>query len=156
MSYLVYLAGGMEKTQDGRSWRIEATSKLKRYNMQSWDPYKEESEIVDFSYVKNLINTKDREKNFEEFKEVMSKIVKYDLSVVRDQSDVLLVRFDESVLKGAGTKAEISVATLYNKPVHIWLDGLKMNRVPTWCLGCFDTISYSLDDTILNLVKYAQ
>ena len=154
MPRLVYLAGGMEYARDGRSWREEATDKLKAGGYGSWDPYVEELDIFKSIKIQEFFKYGNKVKEFTKYRDIMHRLIKHDLGTIKDDADMVLVRFDASTLKGAGTKAEISVATLFDKPVHVWLDELSLNEIPSWCLGSFNTVSYTLDDAIKRLKEY--
>lgn len=154
MPKLVYLAGGMEYAEDGKSWRKEAAIKLAKRGFDSWDPYVEESKFFDSNEIQEFIKNGDKEKDFIKFRSLMNMLLKHDLKIVRDVADIVLVRFDKSVLSGGGTKSELSIASLYNKPAHVWLCGLSLREVPTWCIGSFSTVSYTLDETIEVLSNY--
>jgi len=155
MSKYIYLAGGMEKSIDGKEWREKAQRVLEGLGHKIFNPYDEEPRIFgDQGPVYDLIYRYDKEKDYRKYNEVMSDIVRYDLGKIRDEITDILVRFDESVLLGAGTYAEISLAHLLDKPVHCYLYGIGIRRVPAWAIGCFTTIGYNLDEALDNLVKY--
>ena len=156
MDKLVYLAGGMEYVQDGKSWREEAETKLKAVGYSSWNPYKEETQVFNNKKIQEFVKNGDKLLQFTQFRDIMRKLIKLDLGTIKDDADVVLVKFDASTLKGAGTKAEISVATLFNKPVHVWLDGLSLREIPSWCLGSFNTVSSTLDEAIERLKDYEE
>ena len=152
MGFLVYLAGGMEYAKDGRTWRTTASTKLKRKDIETWDPYIEEKKLSltkEISFLKEC----DKEKHFERINKFIKGLVYLDLSTVEKKADVLLVKYDKSVIRGAGTHAEISLATYKNKPVHVWLSGLTLNEVPSWAIGCFTTVSSSLEDAITKVIE---
>jgi len=145
----VYLAGGMEFAKDGRSWRREAVSLLNKERIDTWEPYEEEAKMFNGKESPiDTIKSLDKEIDYLRLHKIMRTIVKTDLTVVSQEVDAILVKYDHSVLTGAGTHAEISVATLNDLPVHAWLEGLTLQEIPTWAIGCFDTISYSLRDAI--------
>lgn len=150
MSILVYLAGGMEHAQDGMSWRSTAEKELQKLDIKAWNPYKEEKKLFDFD-IPTFIKTHDKVKDYDAFNKVMHKIVTTDLGVISEEADAVLVKYDPSVVKGAGTHAEISLATYLGKPVHAWLDGMDKKDIPMWSIGCFTTISSSLEEAIKKI-----
>lgn len=150
----VYLAGGMEYAPDGKSWRDQAVEVLKQHNIRAWEPYKEEAKIFKGKEAPvNMIKKLDKHDDFESLHIIMRRIVRLDLEVVSTEIDAVLVKYDPSVLRGAGTHAEISVATFLGVPVHAWLDNLTLREVPTWAIGCFDTVSYTFSDAIQNITR---
>ena len=153
MSKKVYLAGGMEFAEDGKSWRNQSVIELARAGIDTWEPYEEEAKMFDeHESPVNIIKLLDKEKDYLRLHQMMHTIVCMDLKVVSEEVDALMVKYDQSVLKGAGTHAEISVATMNTIPVHAWIDGLTLQEIPTWAIGCFSTISFTFEETI-NKIK---
>lgn len=152
--YKVYLAGGMEYATNGEGWRKRAEKELYYYGISVWNPYASEEEtlknmLLSPEYVKSL----DKEEDYIIVSKAMSKIVKTDLDVIANGVDAVLVKYDRAVLRGAGTHAEISLAHYINKPVHVWLDGFTLRNVPYWALGCFSSLSYTLEDAVKEVLK---
>jgi len=147
---VIYLAGGMEHAEDGISWRQQATKMLKPEGIYTWNPYKEEKKLFDID-IQEFIKTHDRVKDYDKFNKVMNRIVTADLDVIFNNAEAVLVKYDKSVLRGAGTHAEISFATYMNTPVHAWLDSLDLAEVPLWAIGCFSTVAFSLEDALENV-----
>jgi len=153
MSYTVYLAGGMEHANNGNIWRKEATKLLSSHNINSWDPYIQECEYFSDKSVHDKIKSLDKEKDFNKVHHIMRKIILLDFQVVLNEVDALLVCYNLSVFSGAGTQAEMSIATYVGKPVHVWLDGLGIKDIPLWILGCTTSVSTSLLGTIDNVLR---
>ncbi len=147
MSILIYLAGGMEHAENGSSWRFLATDYIEGLGFKAWNPYLEEKKIFKTD-IQKFIKSHDKAKDYNKFNEVMRKIVTTDLGVIARDVDMVLVKYDPSVLKGAGTHAEISLATYLNIPVHAWVEDLDVTDIPLWSIGCFTTISSSLSKAI--------
>jgi hypothetical protein len=137
----IYLAGGMEFSTNGAVWRKEVKDKLRGYGLSFWDPYVEEKHIFNNS---NMSPSSD----FTSLMGDMRKVVIHDLTVIRNTADLLFVKYDISVLKGAGTHSEMSFAAYFNKPVMVWLDGIPKNSIPKWAIGSMDYISYDVDKVV--------
>jgi hypothetical protein len=137
----------MEYAKNGSSWRVEATKQLNKLGIGTWNPYVEEKKLFDFD-IQTFIKLHDKKKDYNKFNEVMRKIVTTDLGVIAKDVDMVLVKYDKSVLRGAGTHAEISMATYLNKPVHVWVEDLEIENIPLWSIGCFTTLSTSLEEAI--------
>ncbi len=155
MSKTVYLAGGMEFTEDGKSWRDKTVAVLKEKGIASWDPYEEEAKIFE-AHVQpsDLIKTLDKVDDFDSLTTMMKQVVCLDLGVVHNEVDALIVKYDLSVLKGAGTHAEMSMATYAGKPVHVWMrDPVELYDIPTWIMGCITTMSWDYDEVINNIME---
>ena len=154
MKPLVYLAGGMEYATDGKTWRDEASEKLSSHGIKSWDPYVQEDIIFsEDTPISLIIKSLNKEKDFKKLRTIMNRIVSLDLDTVLEEASCLLVKYDASVLRGAGTHAEMSVATWAALPVHVWLYELTLNDLPSWAIGCISTVSYSLDGAISNIIR---
>jgi len=157
MSKVVYLAGGMEYASDGKSWRDKTVKVLKEHSIASWEPYEQEAKLFNSEkQPAKLIKTLDKTKDFQELRSMMRSIVKLDLGVVRDEINALMVKYDESVLKGAGTHAEMSMAAFTGHPVFVWMPDLKMDRVPTWIIGCITFVSRDYDEVIEHVIEYTR
>lgn len=152
MSGLVYLAGGMEHAENGHGWRTLATEYLAEKGMKTWNPYTEEKTFFDFD-IQDFLKSHDKEKDYKALNEVMRRIVISDFGIILKDVGTLMVRYDKSVLGGAGTHAEISFATYLNIPVHVWLDNMELREVPLWAIGCFTTVSKSFEETVMNVVE---
>ena len=149
---LVYLAGGMEYTSNGYTWREKATELLSKNNIHTWDPCLEESKVFNNKNI-DSIKKYDKIKNYKKLNNMMKKLVVYDLNIIHDSASHLLVKYDESVKKGAGTHGEISFARYFNIPVHAWLADLNLNEVPGWAIGCFHSLSYTLEEAVDKVLK---
>lgn len=149
---VVYLCGGMEKSKDGRSWRIKATDLLSLHGFGVWNPYLEEENIK----IPNGLdmNNLDRERDFKLLNKYMRNIIVYDFNVLFNDITSVLVRLDQGVLDAAGSMSEMSFAAYLSKPVHVWLDGLNLEDLPLWLCGALNTYSYSLEGAIDNLLKW--
>lgn len=154
MSKMVYLAGGMEYASDGKSWRDKTVAVLKEHGIESWEPYEQEAKLFNTDeQPAELIKTLDKEKDFKQLWCIMNEIVHLDMGVVRNDVDALFVKYDESVLKGAGTHAEMTMAAVSNVPVHVWIPELSIQRIPTWIIGCITTIATRYEHAIDFVVK---
>lgn len=150
---LFYLAGGMEFSPDGPVWRKRASDVLRGKNIKIFNPYEEEPRLFESGPVYQLIYKLDKEKDFDKYREIMSQIIKYDLGRVANDVSGILVKVDQGVLRGAGTYAEISLAHYLGKPVHSWIHELTLRDVPAWALGCFSTVSYTLEDALDKIIN---
>jgi hypothetical protein len=120
----IYLYGAIERSDNPFQWRQEIKSKLE----PDYDVIVPTGLELppDCSFL-------DRQK-----------VIKYDI-VLKDINDVIscqefFVKIDPAVLKGAGTLSEITFATIYNKPITCWFDGISIQDAPGWIQGClYDT-----------------
>ncbi len=152
---LVYLCGAMEFADDGETWRQEAACILGDYGLDVWDPYEREAIIYNNENIR-FIKSACKKYDFIEYREIMKQIVLADLYELENYSTSLLVKYNKDVNSGAGSQAEMSLATLRSIPVHVWLDGLELTDVPGWSIGCIETVSYSLEKAINKLLECPQ
>lgn len=117
----IYLSGGMQFAQNlGAGWRLETSKKLKElgyfplditdldiaYNEQHGKPILPKKDEEPCSYKANM------RKHF----------IDTDLRLIRENSDALIVYYDESARRGAGTVSEAQYASLLNIPIFLVAD----------------------------------
>lgn len=135
-----YLSGGMEfKKHLGGPWREWFTAKLEELRHDAINPVKLES----------AEDTEDREKGFPLQERLSILKVEGELTevrkIVRDSlfrkdmwaiqlADAIVVLYDESAQKGAGTLSEAWEAFREGVPVYLVTD-FDMKDVPTWLIG---------------------
>jgi len=136
---VVYLSGGMEYSKDeGVGWRNDITPHLKSLGYRVFNPVIEQVRGLGYSVasVKDL-----KTGDFLEFREIASRIVDSDLYEVSN-SELVVCKIDDSVLKGAGTIGELTLCRYKSIPVIAWVtvDG-GPSSLPTWLLGCLSRIT---------------
>ena len=137
----VYLAGSIEGAKDeGKTWRKELSVWLENNQYEVFDPTDYDYEILKKYNVKTF-NDIGRDK----LPEVMRDIVSRDLDQVLE-SDIIIVKYDKDIQKGAGTQGEITVGACYGTPVYIWLDNIKEEELPRWIIGCATKIFSNLNE----------
>lgn len=143
-----YLSGGMEKAGEyGKVWREKATPYINSLGYSVWNPYIEERKLGVSLLKLNHLKQTDKVG----YKKMCEQIVNHDLEHLQDCS-AIICRIDESVLKGAGTYGELTVARLLNIPVYAWIDlpnGIQ--DLPAWCFGCLtDYVETNCLETFLS------
>ena len=75
--------------------------------------------------------------------------------------DCFFIQICKTTFKGMGTPSELSFAAWLGKPIVAWIDGVKLNDMPGWTLGCLDgaKLCSSLEEAIdhykkLSLVEH--
>ena len=81
-----------------------------------------------------------------------TEIIKLDLNAVVNKSDYLIVKWDESVLKGGGTHGEVTMAYWMKKPIYI-VNSLSLNDMSSWIFSCSDFIFDDFDGLKKQLIK---
>ena len=63
---------------------------------------------------------------------------------MRNKCDYIICLWDENVLKGAGTHAEVTIAYECNKPVFL-VNKLEFNDLSGWIMACSEEIFPNFD-----------
>ena len=138
-----YLSGAIEYAPDhGRAWRAAITPFLKSIGHDLYDPVQDEK--------KNL--TDEERANFREwktadlprFQETIRKIIAWDLDQIEHRTDYIVCYWDEHVLKGAGTQAELTFAHRLGIPVYL-VAAMPVERISGWILGCSTEVFSSFE-----------
>ena len=147
---LAYLSGPIENAfNDGLNWRNDITEWLeKELQHKVFNPVTETKSIIknyssgDFRLMKNT--------NPNEYKNIVRKIIKVDLEALVNNSDYLIVKWDESVFKGGGTHGEVTMAYWLRKPVFL-VNSLSMDDLSSWIYSCSEYIFDNFDDLKIKL-----
>lgn len=155
----IYLAGGMEKAEGlGAEWREAVTPFLEDLGLRVLNPVEFEPEQLKGLFPKRLpegyshwheLRHAKEVHLIERFKKYMRRIVNYDMSVVKNESDFVLCLWNDSAASGAGTHAELTMAFLHNKPVYC----LEINSLPAWAYACCSHIRSSWEDLYALLAQ---
>jgi len=149
---IAYLSGAMEFADDeGASWRNEITIWLNEtINHQSIDPVIESAKIVKENNAENYRSWKVADAN--KYARFIQLCIKNDLEIVREKADYLICLWDENVIKGAGTHAEITFAYDLKKPVYL-INKLSPKDLSGWIMACSSEIFSNFDDLKDFLIK---
>ena len=134
-----YLSGPIENAEnDGAFWRQDITLWLKNnLNHKVFNPVVETKKIIGHLNSSNFRAMKKADPI--KYKNIIRKIIKLDLEAVINDSDYLIVKWDESVLKGGGTHGEVTMAYWIKKPVFI-VNSLPLEDMSSWIFSCSDFI----------------
>jgi hypothetical protein len=142
----VYLSGGMEYAADeGRDWRqtlhIWLTENLKcevfNPNIESDKFFAREYPSIDFRVLK--------EKDIAQYATIVRQLVEIDSTEIAEQSDLVICYWDESAMRGAGTKGELTIAKYFDKPVYM-VTSMSPQEIPGWELGCTSLVFSSFHE----------
>lgn len=128
----IYLSGGMQHTPDGlgAGWRRDCAQRLKELNFFPLDIAE-----MDNAYRAahgHIFRWSDDE-NFLQLKSNIRKhFVDTDIALIRNDTDALVVLYDDSVRLGAGTISEIHEAYMMGMPVFLLNSYGSINEVPGW------------------------
>jgi len=146
MRLKAYLSGGMEYAENyGTDWRTEMESWLKNeLGHEAFNPVKASEEFLSKKYP-DVDFRSSKLSDLESHRKIAAEIVKIDSTEIILHSDYLICYYDESAQRGAGTKGELTVASIFGKPVFLVL-GLNLEIVPSWVIGCSTNILNSFED----------
>ena len=144
----IYLSGGMQFAKNlGAGWRIEASEKLKAMKYFPLDITE-----LDVAYLKEhgKMTLPDSREPIK-FKSYMRKhFIDTDLKLIKDDSDALIVYYDESARRGAGTVSEAQYAFNMNIPIFLVAEYDTIeelhNNVSGWLIALSTAYFKSFDD----------
>ena len=79
----------------------------------------------------------------------------HDCREIAERSDVVICYWDESAMRGAGTKGELTMARFFGKPVYM-VTTLPHTEIPGWVLGCTTEFFPSFDQLKTFLLASAE
>jgi hypothetical protein len=132
----VYLSGGMEYASDeGRDWRSTLQEWLEReFCCSVFNPNLESARFFAAHYP--AVNFRRlKQDNPALYKTIASGLVDLDCAEIARRTDLVICYWDESAMRGAGTKGELTMAKFFNKPVYM-VTAIPRQEIPGWVLGC--------------------
>ena len=129
-----YLSGGIEHSGDGgRGWRREIAGFLEARGDEVYDPAADQKKDLTDEEARGFRAWKKDAPD--RFRDVVRKIIAWDLGRVESQCDCILAYWDEAASRGGGTAAEITLAYRLGKPVYLVL-GMPREKASGWILAC--------------------
>lgn len=142
----IYLSGGMQHSQDlGAGWRSEVSKWLVELGYTPID-----IAAMDIAYANVHGDMYRALESHEDLLERKSNIRRHyiyaDIQLIKDHTDALIIYYDESVRRGAGTISECQIA--YDRELPIFLvNGFdNLNDIPGWLQGLTTKIFASFDE----------
>src|SRR5271157_2648233 len=127
----VYLSGGMQFTDDqGSGWRAVCAKKLTNLGFNPID-----IAALDIAYSANhgqLYRFVSDEELLQRKSNIRKHFIDADIKLVRQDSDAIIIYYDESVRRGAGTTSEVHDAFMMDIPIFLVNGYKKLNEVPGW------------------------
>lgn len=155
----VYLAGRMNRKDPHDSkWREDITPFFEKLGFEVLNPYKFEplqlkglrpGRLPESIEHWHQLRHSDDPAHVERFLKYIRRIIKYDLNLVRNEADIIVVYFDEGCRSGAGTQSEMTVAWDLGKLVYCVAD----TKLPAWARGCCEEVFSSFDELKTFLEK---
>jgi hypothetical protein len=146
---LAYLAGAIEHAPDsGSRWRANISKFLiSELQHRVFNPCLEESHILTAEEFEHFRNWKTE--NLPRFREVMHKIIQTDISMLINEVDYIICKWDKYVFPGGGTQGELTMAFWHSIPVYM-VSEIPVQDISSWILGCTTEIFKNLS----GLKKY--
>jgi hypothetical protein len=132
-------------TNEGRDWRREMHDWLTTsLQCNVFNPNEESDKHFATHYpnvdIRSLKNT-----DIVQYASIVSHLVEIDCKEIAERSDLVICYWDDSAMRGAGTKGELSIAKHFGKPVYM-VTTMKHEEIPGWILGCTSLIFSSFDE----------
>lgn len=133
-----YLSGGMEyKRNLGANWREWLTEELEKRRHDAINPVKleiAEEELDNDEPIQIRLTRLKNEGKLDEVRRLVRKVLfRKDMFGIQ-LADAIVVLYDESTRKGAGTLSEAWEAFREGRPVYLVTD-FPMEEIPTWLIG---------------------
>ena len=142
----VYLSGGMEYSADeGKDWRETLQQWLEEeLHCQVFNPNRE-SDIFFRTHHDGVDFRKLKTENMQLYRSIAAGLVDLDCEEIAQNSDFVVCYWDESAMRGAGTKGELTIARYFGKPVY-FVTTMPHSDIPGWVLGCVTRMFSSFKD----------
>lgn len=142
----VYLSGGMEyAANEGRDWREEMHDWLTTtLGFEVFNPNHESDKYFEKNFPGVDIRAL-KSSDILKYAAIVSQLVEIDCQEIADHSDLVICYWDESAMRGGGTKGELTIAKHFGKPVYM-VTTMKPEEIPGWVLGCTSLIFSSFDE----------
>lgn len=149
----IYLSGGIDYAKNrGADWRHDLSNELLRLRFLPLDPVRMGNSYNEVFgnpiYGKGNIDTSTAA--LLHFRaQVRRQLIYADLHLIQNHTDALVVFYDDSVRRGAGTISECQFAYTHDIPVFLVSDWENWrDEVPGWLIGLTTKITTSFDDMV--------
>jgi hypothetical protein len=141
----VYLSGGMEYADDeGRTWRADLQAWLEREAGWSvFNPSAESDRLLRAEFPGTSLRSL-KASDPGRYREIVRRIVMHDCREIAERSDIVVCRWDDAAMRGAGTKGELTIARYFGKPVYL-VTAVPPADIPGWVLGCVTEVFPDFD-----------
>jgi hypothetical protein len=146
-----YLSGGMEyKKNLGTGWREWITERLQELDHDGVDPVKLESPDENGDPIQDRLTEMKLAGQLDEVRRIVRRsLFRKDMFAIQ-LSDAIVILYDESVQRGAGTLSEGWESFREGRPIYIVTD-FPLDKIPTWLIGESTEIFEDFED-FLNYV----
>lgn len=127
----IYLSGGMQFAANlGAEWRKRCGERLKEMGFFPLDIT--ELDVAYSNAHGELYRFMDDEEILQRKSNVRKHFIETDINLIRNDTDAVIIYYDESVRRGAGTISEIHEAFMLDIPVFLVNAYKKLSEVPGW------------------------
>lgn len=127
----IYLSGGMQHAADlGAGWRVECSSWLKDLGYFPID-----IAALDIAYTDahgHLYRFLDDDELLQRKSNIRKHFIETDINLIRNDTDAVIILYDESVRLGAGTTSEVHEAFMLDIPVFLVNTYDTLGAIPGW------------------------
>lgn len=151
----IYLSGGMEHSDDGGAgWRKHCSRQLRTMGYYPIDLFQLD-ELYSQQHGKVFAYPgEDYESQLYRKANIRKHFIEADTKLIINDSDALVVYYDQSVRRGAGTIAECQVAFMHDIPVLIVCDWQEwQDALPGWLHAISSKVFTSFDALYLYLER---
>jgi hypothetical protein len=136
----VYLSGGMEYADnEGRDWRAQMQQWLEsELDCSVFNPNRESQKFFETRYPGLDFRALKRDDKIR-YREIVGQLVDFDSREIAERSDFVICYWDQSAMRGGGTKGELTMARFFGKPVYM-VTAVEFGEIPGWVLGCTQNI----------------
>lgn len=127
----VYLSGGMQHAVDlGAAWRVSCSATLKELGFFPLDIA--ELDIAYSDAHGHLYRFLDDTELLQRKSNIRKQFIDTDINLIRNDTDAIIILYDESVRRGAGTTSEVHEAFMLDIPVFMLNSYGTLGEVPGW------------------------
>ena len=151
-----FLSGGMEyKKNLGKEWREWLTERLEEQRHDAINPVRLEVIVEkDDEPIQARLSKMKNDNDFEAVRQnVREHLFRKDMFGIQ-LADALVVLYDESAQRGAGTLAEAWEAFREAKPVYLITD-FPVEKIPTWLIGETTNIFKDFDEFLEHVKDHS-
>jgi len=136
----------MEYSADeGRDWRENLQQWLEReLHCEVFNPNHESDRFFQ-TYHAGIDFRKLKYDDIQRYKDIATGLVDLDCKEIAQNSDFLVCYWDDSAMRGAGTKGELTMARYFGKPVYL-VTAMPHQEIPGWVLRCVTRMFHSFED----------
>jgi len=127
----IYLSGGMQHAAGlGAGWRLDCSRRIRQLGFFPLD-----IADLDIAYSKahgHLYRFLSDEELLQRKSNIRKHFIETDINLIRNDTDAIIILYDESVRLGAGTTSEVHEAFMRDIPVFMLNTYPKLDDVPGW------------------------